>query len=142
FDDVRVRRAIHHALDRKKYVRQIFRGFAQVAKNPIPPNMWGYNRSIQDYVYNPTRAKELLKEAGLSDGFGMTLHYMSESRPYNTNGKKVAELMVKDLAQVGIKAELKTAPWAEYSGIARQREFDVLQIGWTSDNGDPDNFFN
>lgn len=142
FTNLKVRQAINHALNKQRYVDEVFKGFAQVAKNPIPPNMWGFNKTIQDYDYNPARAKALLTEAGYPNGFEITLHYMSESRPYNPNGKRVAELMAKDLAAVGVKAKLATAPWQEYLGVARQREFDLLQIGWTSDNGDPDNFLN
>jgi dipeptide transport system substrate-binding protein len=142
FKKLEVRQAINHALNKSRYIQAGFQGFAQVAKNPIPPNMWGFNKNIQDFDYNPAKAKQLLKKAGFPNGFSTTYDYMSESRPYNPNGLKVAELMVQDLAQVGITVKLVTYPWTEYLQKAQKREFDMLQMGWTGDNGDPDNFLN
>jgi dipeptide transport system substrate-binding protein len=142
FDNLKVRQALNYALNRQKYIDDVFHGFAQLAKNPIPPNMWGFNKTVQDYDYNPDRARKLLAEAGLPNGFEFNLHYMSESRPYNPNGKAVADLMVADLAKVGVKAKLVTQPWAQYLITAKDRTYDVMQMGWTSDNGDPDNFLN
>lgn len=142
FDKTLVRQAISHALNKNLYIQQAFKGFAQVAKNPIPPIMWGFNKTIQDYDYSPEKAKDLLKQAGFPNGFTATLSYMSESRPYNPNGIIVAQLMAADLAKVGVKLNLVTSPWAEYLTKARKHEFDILQMGWTGDNGDPDNFFN
>ncbi|MEK6553674.1 MAG: ABC transporter substrate-binding protein, partial [Bdellovibrionota bacterium] len=142
FNKLEVRQAVNHALNKLRYIKDGFQGFAQVAKNPIPPNMWGFNKSIVDFDYNPTKAKELLKKAGYAKGFTTTYNYMSESRPYNPNGLKVAELMVQDLAKVGIQVKLVTYPWQEYLQKAQKRDFDMLQMGWTGDNGDPDNFLN
>ena len=142
FQKKEVREAINHALNKTKYIQEGFKGFAQVAKNPMPPNMWGFNKAIVDFDYNPKKAKELLKKAGFANGFKTTFHYMSESRPYNPNGLKVAELMVQDLKVVGIEAQLVTLPWADYLQQAKKRDFNILQMGWTGDNGDPDNFLN
>lgn len=142
FDKPEVRQAISHALNKSSYIQAAFKGFAQVAKNPIPPIMWGFNKTIQDYDYDLTTAKDLMKKAGYAKGFTTSLSYMSESRPYNPNGLQVAQLMAADLAKIGIKLNLVTHPWADYLNKARKHEFDILQMGWTGDNGDPDNFFN
>lgn len=140
FDNVLVRRAVHHALNRKAYVEAIYMGHAQVAKNPIPPTMWGYNSSVSDYEYNPTKAKELLKQAGLPNGFESELWTLPVSRPYNPNGKKLGEMMQADLAAVGIKVKLITYKWGTYLDKAAKGEHQMLQMGWVGDNGDPDNF--
>lgn len=55
---------------------------AKAAKNLIPPTMWGYNDDVKDYAYDPAKAKELLKEAGLPDGFAIDLWAMPVQRPY------------------------------------------------------------
>ncbi len=140
FDNVLVRRAIHHALNRKAYMEAIYLGNATIAKNPIPPSMWSYNNKIADYDYNPEEAKALLKKAGMEKGFESTLWWLPISRPYNPNGKKMAEMMQADLAKVGIKVNLVSYDWPTYLDKARKGEHDMLMMGWNGDNGDPDNF--
>lgn len=142
FDNVDVRRAIHHALNRPAYLNAIYLGQASVAKNPIPPSMWSYNEKVSDYGYDPNKAKELLKKAGHPNGFEVTLWYLPVSRPYNPNGKKMAEMMQADLAKIGIKANLVSFDWGTYLDKARNGEHQMIQVGWTGDNGDPDNFLN
>ena len=140
FDNVLVRRAISHALNRKSYIKAIYQGNAEVAKNPIPPTMWSYNKGIKDYDYNPKKAKALLKKAGFPNGFETELWTMPVSRPYNPNGKKMGELIQADLAKVGIKVKLVTYKWATYLEKAAKGDHAMIQLGWTGDNGDPDNF--
>lgn len=142
FDNVLVRRAISHAINRERIVDKVFGGHAQLAKNPIPPTMWSYNRKTQDFEYNQEKALKLLAQAGIERGTPLELSYMIEARPYNPNGKKVAELMKQDLESVGFKVELKTKEWTQYLKSAYLGDFDLLQAGWTGDNGDPDNFLN
>ncbi len=137
-----VRLAIYHALNRAAYIDAIYLGQAQVAKGPLPPTMWGYNGSIADYAYDPTKAKELLKKAGYANGFDLELWTLPVSRPYNPSGKKMGELMQADLAKVGIRLKLVTYDWPTYLAKAREGQHQMLQIGWTGDNGDPDNFLN
>jgi dipeptide transport system substrate-binding protein len=140
FDKVEVRQAISYALNRKSYIDAIYLGNAVIAKNPIPPSMWSYNKAVTDYDYNPEKAKALLTKAGLASGFDTTLWYLPVSRPYNPNGKKMAEMMQADLAKVGIRANLMTYDWGAYLEKAHAGEHQMIQMGWTGDNGDPDNF--
>ncbi len=142
FGDVKVRKAVNFALNRKSYLDAIYHGNASLAKNPIPPTMWSYNEAVPDYEYNPEKAKQLLKEAGLADGFKAKLWAMPISRPYNPNGKKMAEMMQADLKKVGIEVEIVTYDWPTYLDKARRGEHEMLLMGWTGDNGDPDNFMN
>ena len=142
FDDVRVRRALNMAIDTRKILRQVYKHTALPATNPIPPIQWGYNRDIQDDVYAPNRARVLLKEAGYPNGFGVDLWAMDVQRPYMPNGVSVAKLIQEDLAEVGVKVNVKTIDWSEYTQRLRTGEHDMALYGWTGDNGDPDNFFN
>lgn len=142
FDKLEVRKAINYALNRASYMDAIYLGNATMAKNPIPPTMWSYNDKVTDYKYDPTKAKELLKSAGLENGFETTLWWLPVSRPYNPNGKKMAEMMQADLAKVGIKANLVSFEWAAYLEKARAGEHQMILMGWIGDNGDPDNFLN
>lgn len=142
FDKVEVRRAINLALNRAAYLDAIYLGNASLAKNPIPPTMWSYNDKIEDYSYDPAKAKELLAKAGFPNGFTANLWWIPVSRPYNPNGKKMAEMMQADLAKIGIKVNLVSFEWATYLEKARQGEHQMILMGWTGDNGDPDNFLN
>jgi len=140
FDNPKVRRAVHLALNRKAYIDAIYFGNAQVAKNPIPPTIWSYNKNTKDYDYNPAESKRLLKEAKIKDGIEVELWTLPVSRPYNPNGKKMGEMMQADLKKVGIKAKLVTYDWPTYLAKSKNGEHEMLQMGWTGDNGDPDNF--
>lgn len=139
-NNVKVRKAIMAALNRQSYIDAIYRGRAMVAKNPIPPAIWSYSKTVKDDEYNPEKAKKMLAEAGLPNGFEVELWTMPVSRPYNPSGKKLGELMQADLAKVGIKVSLKTYDWPTYLEKARKGEHQMVMIGWTGDNGDPDNF--
>lgn len=140
FDDVRVRKALNMAINKKAIIDAVFQGTGQEAKNPIPPTMWSYNDSVQDDPYDPEAAKKLLAEAGVKD-LSMKVWAMPVSRPYNPNARRMAELIQADFANVGVKVEIVSYEWAEYlkRGQDKARDGALLQ-GWTGDNGDPDNF--
>lgn len=140
FDNPLVRRAIHYAVNRKTLIDAVYLGNAQIAKNPIPPTIWSYNEAIKDYEYSVEKAKKLLKQAGLENGFETELWTLPVSRPYLPNGKKAGELMQADLAKVGIKVKLVTYDWPTYLDKTAKGEHQMFQMGWTGDNGDPDNF--
>ncbi len=135
-----VRQAIHHALNRSSYIAAIYLNNAEVAKNPIPPTMWSYNDTVKDYEYSPQKAKELLKKTGFEKGLELELWTLPVSRPYNPNGKKMGELIQADLKEVGINLKLISFDWPTYLSKARTGEHQMIQMGWTGDNGDPDNF--
>ncbi len=142
FANILVRKAIHHALNRELYIKEVFGGHAQVAKNPLPPTMWSYNRRTQDYEYNVKKAKDYLAQAGLANGFETEIWFSDVSRPYNPSPKKMAELIKADLAAVGIKVKLVEYEWPEFLALSRKGEPPLSLQGWTGDNGDPDNFLN
>nr|WP_307258835.1 ABC transporter substrate-binding protein [Kaistia dalseonensis] len=141
FDDKRVRLAVTYAIDKDAILKDVYLGAGQPAKNLIPPTIWGYNDKIVDYPHDVEKAKELLKEAGLENGFETDLWWMPVQRPYNPNAKRVAEIMQADLAKLNIKANLVSYEWGEYRKRLQAGEHQMGQLGWTGDNGDPDNFF-
>jgi dipeptide transport system substrate-binding protein len=140
FNKLEVRQAIAHALNREAYLTLVYQGTATIAKNPLPPTVWGNDPAIQDYTYDVAKAKELLAKAGFPNGFETEMWTLPVARPYNPNGKKMGELMQSDLAKIGIKVKLVTYDWPTYLAKARKGEHQMLQLGWTTDNGDPDNF--
>ena len=140
FDNKLVRQAMNYAIDQKEIVEGVYGEAGQVAKNPIPPGMWSYNDEIKDYGYDPAKAKELLAQAGYPNGFKMELWAMPVARPYNPDARKVAEIMQAQLAKVGIQAEIVSYEWGTYLSKTDMGEHHSAMLGWTGDNGDPDNF--
>jgi dipeptide transport system substrate-binding protein len=140
-DDVKVRQALTMAVNKKAIIDAVYQGAGQAAKNLIPPTMWSYNNDIADYPYDPAKAKELLKQAGLPDGFSIDLWAMPVQRPYNPNARRMAEMIQADWAKIGVKANIVTYEWGEYLKRAKNGEHQSVMMGWTGDNGDPDNFF-
>jgi dipeptide transport system substrate-binding protein len=141
FTDKRVRQAINMAIDKKAILEAIYQGAGTPAVNLIPPTMWSYNKSIKDWPYDPAKAKALLAQAGFPNGFETTLWALPVQRPYNPDGKRMAEMMQSDLAKIGIKANIVQYEWGEYRKRVQNGEHDMALLGWTGDNGDPDNFF-
>src|SRR5208283_2371620 len=139
FTNKMVRQAINMAIDRKAILTAIYQGAGEQAKNLIPPTMWSYNKSVQDWPYDPAKAKALLAQAGFPNGFETTLWAMPVQRPYNPDAKRMAELMQSDLAKIGIKAKIVSYEWGEYIKRTQNGEHDMALLGWTGDNGDPDN---
>ncbi|MFC5603737.1 ABC transporter substrate-binding protein [Sporosarcina koreensis] len=140
FDKKEVRQAINHAIDKQTIIDSFFEGRADIAKNPMPSSISGYNDDIKGYDYNPEKAKELLAKAGYPDGFKMELWAMPVPRPYMPDGAKVAEVIQSNLADIGVKAEIVSYEWGTYLDKASKGEADAFMLGWTGDNGDADNF--
>lgn len=140
FDNILVRKAIFHALNRASYIDAIYRGMGEIAESAMPSSSWGYNNNLPIYEYSVEKSKELLKQAGFANGFSTELWALPVTRPYNPDGKKMAEMMQADLGKVGIKAKIVTYDWPTYLSKSRNGDHTMLMFGWTSDNADPDSF--
>ncbi len=139
FDNKLVRQALNLAINKQAIIDVVFQGAGKAATNPIPPTIWSYNEAIQDYPYDPEKAKAMLAEAGAS-GLKTNIWAMPVQRPYNPNARRMAELIQEDWAQVGVEAEIVSFEWGEYLKRSRMGEHETILLGWTGDNGDPDNF--
>lgn len=138
--NVKVRQAINHAINKDAIVDNYFGGLAKPAKNPLPPSVWGYNDAIQDYAYDPQKAKKILAQAGYPGGFKTTLWVMKTPRPYLPQPMEVGKAIQQDLAAVGIQARIVTYDWGPYIKKLQNGEHDLALSGWIGDNGDPANF--
>jgi dipeptide transport system substrate-binding protein len=140
FDNVNVRKALNHAINKQAILDAVFEGAGKAAKNPIPPTMWSYNDAIVDDAYDPEMSKKMLADAGVS-GLKMKIWAMPVARPYNPNARRMAELIQADFAAVGVEAEIVSYEWGEYLKLSKAEDRDgAVLLGWTGDNGDPDNF--
>ena len=166
--DVRVREAIAHAINRQGLVDNFYGKYGEVATNFLPPLVWGHNDAIQDWAHDPALSKQLLADAGFPNGLtevtiaedikdqdGNVVHkagdkiplklfYMPVTRFYYPSPKEIGEAMAADLAKAGINAQLELAgDWPTYLGLRRNGLLvGLYMLGWGGDNGDPDNFHN
>ncbi|MBN1860695.1 MAG: ABC transporter substrate-binding protein [Candidatus Thermoplasmatota archaeon] len=137
-----VRQAINYAIDKNSIVQNLYKGTAIVAKNGMPPFMLGWNDAVVDYPYDPEMAQELLAEAGYPNGFNTTLWVMPVSRPYMFDPSKIGEAIQGYLEAVNITVDIYQIDWATYLAKTQAGEHPMCLLGWTGDNGDPDNFMN
>ncbi len=140
FDNPKVRKALNMAIDKQAIIDVVFQGSGQIAKNPIPPTMWSYNDAVKDDPYDPEAAKAALAAEGVTD-LNLKIWAMPVQRPYNPNARRMAELMQEDFAKIGVKVDIVSYEWGEYLSRSRAKDRDgAVLLGWTGDNGDPDNF--
>ena len=140
FDRLKVRLAVNHAVNKQALVDNLYQGLAVPAVNPIPPTIWSYHEGISGYAYDQERARRLLTEAGFPGGFKTTLWAMPVPRPYMPQPLKIAQAIQADLKAVGIDAEIVSFEWGTYLDKVQRGQHDMGLLGWTGDNGDPDNF--
>lgn len=135
-----MRIALNKAINKNAIVDAVFQGMATPATNPIPPTMWSYNNSVKDDTYDLEAAKKMLADAGVKD-LSMKVWAMPVSRPYMLNARRAAEIIQDDFAKIGVKVEIVSYEWAEYLQRSKAKDRDgAAMLGWTGDNGDPDNF--
>ncbi|MBZ9791569.1 ABC transporter substrate-binding protein [Rhizobium sp. 3T7] len=139
FDDLKVRQAVNHAINKDRIVR-ILNGRATPAKEVLPPLMPGYDSDYSGFAYDVAKAKSLLAEAGLADGF-QTVLYATNTDPQ----PRIAQAIQQDLAAVGVKAEIRAL--AQGNVIAAggtEGEAPMIWSGgmaWIADFPDPSNFY-
>ena len=140
FDALLVRQAVRYVIDKQEIINGIYAGMGTAAVNPMPPLMWGYAQALRDPPLSLQKARELLNQAGFPHGFETELYVLPVARPYMPDGKKVGEVIQNQLAQVGIHIKLVTMEWGMYLNKTKNGDHAMVLMGWTGDNGDPDNF--
>ncbi|MEX2356401.1 MAG: ABC transporter substrate-binding protein [Thermaerobacterales bacterium] len=139
FDDVRVRQAIAHAIDKEAIVDTFLHGFAEVADSPLPKGVWPY-KSQEQFEYNPDKARELLAEAGYPDGFKVPMWV-----PVGTyvSAQEISEAIAEMTRQVGIEFELEVMESAQWLQLLRSHgpEDNTMQAtyyGWGTHTAEAD----
>ena len=141
FDNPLVRRALGMAIDKNALIEAIYFNSAVAAKNIVPPTSWAFQADVRPLSYNPIAAKKLLREQGVPKGFSMTVWAMPVQRAYNPNAMKMAELIQAYLQEVGIQVNIISYEWSTFRERLTEGLHDSVLIGWSADNGDPDNFY-
>lgn len=138
FADVRVRKALSCAVNRKQLIGLIFLGQASPAYSPCAPISWAYSDKVQKYEYDPKKAKELLKQAGVKNlEFTVLINHGSKER------EKAATILQQQFESVGVKMNIKVLEWSALLKVinAKQdpKDFDAVIIGWST-GVDPDSY--
>jgi peptide/nickel transport system substrate-binding protein len=141
FDNLLVREAIAYAIDIDAIVKGLYAPGTVVADNWTPPGMLGENPAVKAYPHDPAKAKALLAQAGLPNGFSTNLYYPTAPRPYMPEPQRVAETLQAQFKEAGINVTLQPLEFGVFLAKVRSGEHEMCLIGWTGDNGDPDNFF-
>jgi peptide/nickel transport system substrate-binding protein len=143
FDKLEVRQAVAAGLDRESVVNNFYGGRGEVAKEFMPPSLWGYADDVDEYTYDPAKAKSLLQKAGVTLPLKVDFWYPTDiSRPYMPDPKRNFEAFAASLNKSGFKVVPHSAPWSpDYVGRVDGGTAGALNlIGWTGDYGDPDDF--
>jgi peptide/nickel transport system substrate-binding protein len=124
--DIRVRRALNHAVNKQNIVDTILNGEAKVASQTAPAIAFGYDPDLPPYAYDPELAKRLLAEAGYPDGFAMVSEIYAGT---STFAPLVYQQAAADLARVGVKLDVRIVPIPKYSRGLHQGEWDGTAFG-------------
>lgn len=133
FNDIRVRKAINHAIDVEEIIDVVLEGAGTRATGPINDKVFGYNTDLEGYDFDPEKAKELLAEAGYPDGFTTTI--WTNDNPVRI---KIAEIVLQHLSDVGIEATMEIVEWGAYLERTSAGEHDMFILGWVTVTGDAD----
>ncbi len=139
FKDVRVRRAIDHAIDRREIVKGVLYGLGDAANGPYKPGTWQYNDTIKPREYDLKKAKELLAEAGwvdtdgdgVLDKDGVPFSFSIITNQGNTQRIKTGVIIQQRLKDIGIQVSLRTVEWAAFiKEFVDKGRFDAIILGW------------
>ena len=147
FRDVRVRQAIAHAADKKALIDGVLLGLGQEATGPYKPGTWAHNPNVKRYPHDPGKAKALLAEAGWQPGKdgtlakdGLRFEFTVLTNAGNEARAKTAAILQQNLAEAGIKMEIRTVEWAAFiNEFIDKRKFDAVILGWNT-TPDPDQY--
>lgn len=133
FDDVRVRQAIAHAIEKEVIIKGVYNGVGGSAVSALSPKVIGFNPNLQDYDYDVNKAKQLLAEAGLANGFKTSI--ITDDRKERIN---LAEVLQSQLKGIGIDVEVKIMEYGAYLAAAAKGEHEIEIGGWGNATGDGD----
>jgi len=146
FTDIRVRRALNHAIDVPSIVKEVLQGYAAVATGQFPPSSWAFDASLKPYAYDPARAKAMLAEAGFKPGpdgvlvrDGKRFSFSIRHDQANQAVKDTAVIVQEYLKRVGLEATLEPLDWPTFVKKLFASDFEGIVVAWTNHH-DPDPF--
>lgn len=142
-DDVRVRRAIAHAIDRERIVAVKMGGRAVLASGFLPPSHWAYHGDVATYPYDPERARQLLDEAGFPDPDGpggaprMRLGYKTSADQFRL---AIARVIAAQLGEIGIEVEVRAYEFGTFFTDIKKGNYQIATMQ-SAPITDPDYYY-
>ena len=148
--DATTRRALTHGIDRTAIIESLFYGYATPAHSPFASDVWAHNDTIEPWPYDPSRARELLAEAGWqdSDGDGVVerngepLRFQLMTNSENDLRRDIVVMIQDQLKRIGVDVETRIMEFNAMFGPLQQGEFDGVVLAMAMDTSlNTDYFF-
>ncbi|MBN2407094.1 MAG: peptide-binding protein [Elusimicrobia bacterium] len=140
FSDVRVRKAICHAVDRQGMIDSVLQGLGRMAAGPYPPSSWAYNIKVNIIDYNREKANKLLEECGwkknpktgILEKDGKVFSFTLMTNQGNNTRKLTCEIIQSQLKEVGIDVRVRIQEWSSFiNQYIDKKQFDAVLLGWS-----------
>ncbi len=148
FSDKRIRQAFNYAVNKKEVIDMVLLGLGRQLTGPFIPDSWAYNREVKEAAFDQARARQLLKDAGWADSNtdgwlekeGKVFEFTIITNQGNQERIKVAEIIQRQLRDVGVKVKIKVVEWSVFlTEFINKKDFEAVLLGWSLSR-DPDNF--
>ena len=134
--DLRVRRALSMAINRKAITERVMEDTAVPSAQFLPPGSYSYVKDLSPLPFDPTKAKQLLAEAGYPKGFRIILNGPNDRY---VNDAKVIQAVGQMWTRIGVQTTVDAMPWSTYATRAGKQEFAAFLLGWSSGTGEASN---
>lgn len=136
-----VRQALAYATDRAALIQYLLRGQARLAPGLLPPNHWAYEPNVQQYGYDPERAKQLLDAAGFHAGADGVRLRLTLKTSTDESTRLLSEALADEWKRIGVLLELRPLEFATFYSDITHGSFQIYAFRWVgASNSDPDIF--
>ena len=139
--DVRVRRAIAHAINTQPIIHYLLRDEARPAYSILPPQHWAYDGDVERYPHDPERARQILDQAGYVAKNGVRFHITMKTSTEEST-RLLAAVLQQQLRDVGIALDIRSFESATFLADVTKGAYQVHSLRWIGGNQDPDMFEN
>src|SRR5580658_7790057 len=138
--DIRVRQAIAYAMNRPLIISSLWRGRAQLAESLLPPEHWAWTGDVQQYPYDPAKAKALLDAGGWKRGNDGVRFHLTMKTSTDETSRLLAMILQQQLRDIGIALEVRSFEFATFYADISKGAFQMYTLRWLGGNEDPDIF--